>query len=76
MPRQNMETVKLSVTLEKDVAEYVSSFGKRQRSRKMNAILKQYMKQDQRNTMVEGFQQSAEDFESWERLGFENDAWK
>jgi len=30
---------------------------------------------ERKTLMIEGFQQAVEDFETWEKLGFESEAW-
>ena len=62
-----MQTVKLNFTLEADVARYLQSIAKGQRSKWVNAILKEHMLKE----MAEGFKEPAEDFDAWEQLGFE-----
>ena len=66
--------VKINFTLDLDVAEAIHKLNKGERSKWVNQILKKHLQKDLEGEMAEGFEQPTEDFNSWEKLGFET--WK
>ncbi len=73
MPPSTSHTpsIKFNFTLEPDVARSLKKIKKGKRSQWVNAVLKAFLKSNQKVQMIEGFKQNTEDFEAWENLGFE-----